>query len=387
MSAARTIRRVAFVHPSRGPLTERDWSGTPAGLVTALRARGIEVEEIGYDVPAPVRAAVHLLARATTPNPTAAERSPLKVWLRERSLRRQLARVPPVDAVIAVGTDCFRLGRLEASAPTATYDDASLSRMWAHPDSDIRQAGFREADVARWIAVQRASQRAATVACVSTAWAGRSLVRGDRMPEERIAVVGMGHRPRDDGGEASRDWASPTFLFIGVDWRRKNGDAVLRAFRRVRADFPRATLHLVGAHERVDEDGVIDHGLLAREDPRAQAELDGVLRSATAFVLPSTFEPFGIAYLEAASAGLPVIATTEGGAGEMLGDAAITVAPGDDDAILRAMLMLCRPQEAERRGRLARAAARESSWGHVAGRILDALESAAAPEREANRAR
>lgn len=373
----RAIRRIAFLHPSRGPLTERDWSGTPHALVTAFRAQGVEVVELGYDLPGPVRAAAHLLSRASTPDATAAERSPLKVWLRERALRRGLERNAPVDAIVAVGTDCFRVGRLGAAAPVATYDDASLSRMWAHPDSDIRQAGFRDSDVARWISIQRASQRAASVACVSTRWAGRGLVDRDGMPAERIAVVGMGHRPRDLGSDGGpHPAAPPTFLFIGVDWRRKNGEAVLRAFRRVRAAYPDAVLHLVGAHARVDEDGVVDHGLLAREDPRAQAELDDALRHATAFVLPSTFEPSGIAYLEAASAGLPVIATTEGGAGEMLGEAAITVAPGDDDAILRAMLMLCRPGEAARRGALARAAARESSWDHVAERILAALAAA-----------
>lgn len=373
------IRRIAFLHPSRGPLTERDWSGTPHALVTAFRAQGVEAVELGYDIPGPLRAAVHLVSRLSTADPTAAERSPLKVSLRERALRRGLERVAPVDAIVAIGTDCFRIGRLGVTVPVATYDDASLSRMWAHPDSDIRQAGFRETDVARWISIQRDSQRAATVACVSTRWAARGLVERDGMPPERIAVVGMGHRPRDLGSAgAPHPGDPPTFLFIGVDWRRKNGDAVLRAFRRVRVAYPDAVLHLVGAHDRVDEDGVIDHGLLAREDPRAQEELDDVLRRATAFVLPSTFEPSGIAYLEAASAGLPVIATTEGGAGEMLGEAAITVAPGDDDAILRAMLMLCRPGEAARRGALAREAARGSSWDHVAARILAALGTAPA---------
>jgi glycosyltransferase involved in cell wall biosynthesis len=90
-------------------------------------------------------------------------------------------------------------------------------------------------------------------------------------------------------------------------------------------------------------------------------------------VLPSRFDPAGISWLEAASAGLPVIATTEGGAEELLGDAAICVHPDDQSGLLAAMQSLTSPTEARRRGELARQAAAGSTWSAVADRILDAL--------------
>lgn len=373
-TAKRSVPRVALVHPSRDPLTPQDWSGTPLGLATALRRLGVEVHEVRYDTPALIRGLAHAVATVVTPDLAAAERSSLKLGLRRRSFQRQLNGLGDLDAVVAVGTDCYRLDRLRVHAPVATYDDATLAAMWRHDESDTRNEPFRQRDVSRWMRTQRLSTRAADVNCVSTAWAGRAVAADHGVDPSRIAVIGMGHRPRgsraDTGG---RDWDVPTFLFVGIDWRRKNGAAVVRAFARLRERVPHAVLHLVGEHEPVAAPGVVDHGLLLRSDQRAQAVLDGLLQTATAFVMPSRFDPSPIAYLEAASAGMPVVATSEGGAGEMLGEGAITVSPFDDDAIFEAMLTLSDPHEARRRGAIAAAVAADSTWEAVARRLLAGL--------------
>ena len=147
-----------------------------------------------------------------------------------------------------------------------------------------------------------------------------------------------------------RDWSTSE---ISLRWRwlgAKNGDAVLRAFARLRASHPSATLDIVGDHPRLDQPGVTGHGFLPRENHDAQRELDALYARATAFVLPSRFDAAGMAYLEAASAGLPVIATTEGGAPEMLGNAAIAVHPDDEDGLIEAMERLAEPTTAQHLG-------------------------------------
>src|SRR6185312_15023609 len=71
---------------------------------------------------------------------------------------------------------------------------------------------------------------------------------------ERIAVVGMGHRPRT-AAAGHRSWDTPRYLFVGVDWQRKNGAAVMEAFARVRQEFPAATLDVVGGHPTLHAPG------------------------------------------------------------------------------------------------------------------------------------
>ncbi len=267
----------------------------------------------------------------------------------------------------------------------ATYDDATLRQMWRHPDSDVRQAGYREATVARWATMQARSARSASVCCVSTSWAGESVESDYEVPTSRVAVVGIGHDPRGGVAAVPRSWEVPRFLFVGVDWKRKNGDAVVRAYARLRDVVPGATLDVVGDHPRIDVPGVTGHGRLAMGDPEAQRRLDRLFGRSTTFVVPSRFEPAGIVYLEAASAGMPVITTTEGGARELLGDAARAVHPDDPVALEAAMHDLSVAATARRLGSLAASRARGSRWPDVASRIVAAMGLPAPQSPEGSR--
>jgi glycosyltransferase involved in cell wall biosynthesis len=59
--------------------------------------------------------------------------------------------------------------------------------------------------------------------------------------------------------------------------------------------------------------------------------------AAEAFVYPSVFEGFGLPVLEAMASGTPVICSQAPGISEVAGDAAITFAPHDEDALVAAL--------------------------------------------------
>jgi glycosyltransferase involved in cell wall biosynthesis len=184
-------------------------------------------------------------------------------------------------------------------------------------------------------------------------------------------VVGMGHNvPEQD---VDRDWETPRFLFIGIDWERKRGPAVLAAFSELIERYPSARLDLVGGIPPVDQPGVTSHGRLSFADPEEGAKLAALLGESTCLVMPSSFEPFGIAHLDAGAAGVPSIGTTNGGAATAIGDGGVLVDPGDPGALLEAMLDLCDPQTAKSLGARAREHARHYSWQAVAERVIAAL--------------
>jgi len=367
--------RIAVLNPQPDPLSSKNWSGTPRGIADGLAGRGVEVVPIGTKLPQGLHQLVAVASRIGGRRGAVADRTPVRQRSRTWALRRHLDGAGPLDAIVAMGQETFDLARLRRpGVPILTYDDTTLRQMWQHPDSDIRSAGFPERAVDLWCARQQASSRAADLCCVSTEWAAGSFITDYGLAPERVRVVGIGHRPRARDTTQARDWDTPRFLFVGVDWRRKNGDAVVRAFRRVRQTHPGATLDLVGNHPSVDEPGVRGHGFLARENAHSQARLDALFARATAFVLPSRFDPAGIAYLEAASAGLAVIGTSQGGASELLGTAAITVHPDDDSALAAALERISSPAEAQSLGQRAAAIAARSRWVDVADRILAAID-------------
>jgi glycosyltransferase involved in cell wall biosynthesis len=123
------------------------------------------------------------------------------------------------------------------------------------------------------------------------------------------------------------------------------------------------------------------HGGLARNVELVgeveNRELPALLAAADVLAVPSTYEALGIAYLEAMRCGLPVIATTAGGAREIVdhGSEGFLVAPGDVAALARHLAALQGDRELlARMGAAAqRRAARHPSWDASLGGASDLL--------------
>lgn len=111
------------------------------------------------------------------------------------------------------------------------------------------------------------------------------------------------------GGPKSSD---PSILFVGALGTRKRAELLLRVFGdEIRSAFPEAQLWMV-TDAAVDAPGVRSFRHLR---PEALGEL---YRKAWVFCMPSSYEGFGVPYVEAMASGTPVVATPNGGAQEVL---------------------------------------------------------------------
>jgi glycosyltransferase involved in cell wall biosynthesis len=285
--------------------------------------------------------------------------------LRSRALRPHVRRALPLDGVVQVWTSY----RLPAGLRVATFEDMTVRQAvdLRYPEWTALSAREREAGIAR----QAEAYARAVACCFATSWAAESAARDYGVDGEKVHVVGVGrnHTPR----AVARDWTTPRFLFVGGDFGRKNGDAVVRAFSRLRELVPAARLDLVGGHPPIDVGGVVGHGPRSLADPGHREQVDALFERATCFVMPSLIEPAGIAYVEAAAGGIPSIGSTVGGSRELIGDGGCVVDPGDEEALLAAMLRFADADEARETGERARLRADRFTWPAVAERVLDAL--------------
>jgi len=106
----------------------------------------------------------------------------------------------------------------------------------------------------------------------------------------------------------------PTIVFVGTYGQRKRGRLLMEVFEReVRPAVPDAQLWMV-CSDAPDQPGVEVLGRLSDE------QLADRYRRAWVFCLPSSYEGFGVPYIEAMASGTAVVATPNPGAREVLGD-------------------------------------------------------------------
>jgi glycosyltransferase involved in cell wall biosynthesis len=143
----------------------------------------------------------------------------------------------------------------------------------------------------------------------------QSFIRNYGVRPERVHNVGGGINLTDfPEPAANKDYRANRIIFIGTEFARKGGPQLLKAFRIVRESIPSAELHIVGpAQQSVQPSdlppGAFLHGHLSKSDPAQRLALESLFRDATLFVLPSLYEPFGIAPLEAMLYQLPAVVT------------------------------------------------------------------------------
>lgn len=339
----------------------RAWSGIPAGICGGLEAAGVTPVPIDARFPG-----IPALTRALRVRWTVEAANPVLAAAGGRRADRAIRVAGDIDGAIKIGSGY----ELSGPVPVVTYEDMTIVQALSQPDDTY--SSLPERSVRRWRDRQASIYRSCRACCAASAWAAGSIQADYGVDPARVHVVGFGTDLQVS--DIARDWSVPRYVFIGRDWERKRGDAVVRALARVREHHPSATLDLVGEHPPIDAPGVTGHGVLRRDSAVAQDRLRALLARATCLVLPSVYEPFGIAYLEAAAAGIPSVGTTVGGAPDAVGDGGIVVEPDDDDALTAAMLALADRDAAREMGEVARDRVPLFTWSAVAERLLRALE-------------
>jgi phosphatidylinositol alpha-1,6-mannosyltransferase len=157
--------------------------------------------------------------------------------------------------------------------------------------------------------------------------------------------------------------ADPILLTVGDIKARKGQMTSLKAFARLKDQFPRARYWFVGHYKEneyflqmrqfIDRYNLSDVEFFGQV---SQQKLDELYRQASLFVLASHgedktkglhVEGFGLVFLEAGAYGLPVIGTRTGGIPDAVreGETGLLVEPDDVDALAQAMLQLAEQPE------------------------------------------
>ncbi len=247
------------------------------------------------------------------------------------------------------------------------------------------------------------SARAASLTLASSEYTRADVIKllGQPRSRTRVALLAGDSRYQPTSGQAIRaakdkyGIGEEYLLCVATTHRHKNVAALVRAYDRVaEAGERRCEIVLVGkrgsGHRAVmnavsgarHREGIKLPGRVPRED------LAALYSGATAFVLPSLFEGFGMTVLEAMQCGCPVACSSLTALPEVAGDAALLFDPRDDGAFAEAVQRITEDEalrtELREKGR---ARAQEFSWERTAGQTQTALLDAGGGERSGKQSR
>jgi glycosyltransferase involved in cell wall biosynthesis len=252
---------------------------------------------------------------------------------------------------------------------------------WAEEDGATRRVG--DTSLPHRARTALAARSADRIVCVSERTRAQFLRRHPGA-EERAVVVPHGVHPRfvpapgdasaSDQGSADR---KPTVLAVGRLRRKKNLETLLDAFARSRVAASH-TLLVVGPE---GDAGPVLVERIARPDLAGRVELLGFVsderllqlyREASCLCHTSLLEGFGLPVLEAMSCGVPVVASRQGAADEVRGQAVQECDANDAGSIAHALdAVLGDPARARELVELGRAHAARFTAAECARQVLE----------------
>jgi glycosyltransferase involved in cell wall biosynthesis len=297
-----------FVGGSVGsdPYAPNTWSGSSAHLLRAMKDDDLLEKAAGIQSPK-LTNYVRLAKNFS---------SDRNLWRKHfyfdpkyrKALTRAAAAVPVSSPVLMQIGHMFSLPEAFPGRKCISYHDGNLAELVA---SGFGLDGVSRMRIEQALAYEHETARRMTAVFTFSEYLRQSFVRAYGVPADRVFNVGGGINLSDPPEpDPAKTYTAPRILFIGTEFVRKGGPQLLAAFKAVREKIPAAELHIVGPTD-VDNlpAGVTLHGHLSKADPAQNRKLESLFRSASLFALPSLYEPFGIAPLEAMLYQLPAVLT------------------------------------------------------------------------------
>ncbi len=221
------------------------------------------------------------------------------------------------------------------NTPHFVYTDhthlANLSYPGFDPDSLYKN----------WVDLEKQIYQKAAINFVRSTNIRKSLIEQYQQPPEKAICVYAGSNVEfNDFAAEGKTYEGQNVLFVGMDWERKGGPDLIEAFKLVQEKIPEASLTIIGASPKIR---LPNCRVVGEVSP---SELVDYYKSATVFCMPTRKDPFGIVYVEAMQAALPIVATNIGAIPDFIQNDwnGFLVEPGDILGIASGLIKLLKDE-------------------------------------------
>jgi len=253
--------------------------------------------------------------------------------------------------------------------PHFVYTDNTCLANLYYPNFDRKRLYSQS-----WIGLEKTIYQNATINFTRSRNITRSIIEQYACQPEKVVCVYAGSNAKvNPAAIGHRDYEGKNILFVGMDWERKGGPELVEAFKSVLKVHPDAKLTIVGCSPRLDVPNCNIVGRVPLE------EINRYYQGTSVFCLPTKLEPFGIAFIEALTHKLPVVATDIAAIPDFIlyGENGYLVSPGDVEQLARALIDLVgNPRKCQAFGEKGyRIAMERYTWEKVGARIKESIAS------------
>lgn len=277
---------------------EATWSGIPYGIMQGLK----EFTEVNT-IDIALSKTQYILGRGINKMlwHSGANANPLEKYFESRNIEKKVNRFES-NLYVGISSD-IKFTNYKGYI----YTDLTVGSLEYFRDrnpENYKFSGFdlEECYLEKWNKNQRDSFNYLQGIFTMSKWLEEYLLNVEGMPKEKVHYIGGGMNLKRELVDSSYKEGNK-ILFVGRDFKRKGGEEVLKAFQVLHKKNPDIKLFIAGSIKKeAEEDGVIWLGNLPNY------ELYYYYNICDIFCLPSHFEAFGIAFVEALAFGLPCIA-------------------------------------------------------------------------------
>lgn len=300
------------------PHSLKSWSGLSYHIAESLKPHGAKINYLG-----PLQSA-----------DSAAMRLKRKFWgllgkeileNREPSIvqswGRQVAqKLRGSDAEVILATHTELLAEFEGDQPIAYWSDSNFGCMLGAYPYFQRLNPFA---IRRGHRYERRALQRADMVFYACDWAREAAIRQYGVDPDKVKVIPFGANIQCDRTVAdverliaARPADRCNLLFLGKIWARKGGDTAVAVAEALNKSGLPTTLTLIGSQP---PEGVTlppfvrKTGFINKADPAGLKQFNELIAESHFLILPSRAEAFGIVFCEAASFGVPSLATRVGG--------------------------------------------------------------------------
>lgn len=146
-----------------------------------------------------------------------------------------------------------------------------------------------EADKRNWLKWELKSYQNTTMVFTASNHTRNSVINDYGIDEEKVVTVYEGANIKELP-TFEKDYGNRTVLFVGMDFDRKGGQSLVKAFKEVKKEIKDAKMIIAGCSPPINIPGITVEGYVDHQ------RLLQLYEQASVFAMPSICEPLGIVF-------------------------------------------------------------------------------------------